>query len=753
MYNKLPKELKDNANFCLWDYETINGHKTKVPYQINGSKADCTNPHCFTDFDTVVNNVTNHDGIGMGIFAPYAAIDIDYCIKNGKKSEMARDIVETLNSYTEYSPSGEGIRIIVKAEHLNYDSSRYYINNHKIGLEVYVAGITNKYVTITGNAIRECDVAERPHEIMAVLDKYMTKPVVTDTTQINIPGSFLSDKSVMSKAMQSKQGEKFKALWNGHYTSSQSEADQALCAILAFWCGGDMEQMDRVFRKSKMYRNKWERLDYRNGTLKKAVMLTKEFYKPLRTDAMLDFNDAANTRTKLNVARNSRYSSGDIGFGRLYADIFKDVARYVPERKKWYIYEGKRWVADIGSLMAMELCKDLADAMVIYTASIKEEATRKYFLDVCKKWSQRHFREIYPVALESFDKNRYLLNCNNGTLELDTKRFREHKSSDYLTKICHVDYEPDSASERFDKFIGEIMSGDMERARFLQKALGYGIGGDTKYECMFFLYGELTRNGKGTLMESCLSVVGNYGRAVRPETIAQKHNANSQSPSEDVARLSGVRFANISEPSRGLVLNAAQVKSMTGNDTLNARFLNENSFDFKPQFKLYINTNYLPVISDTTLFSSGRIVIIPFNRHFEEWEQDKSLKAEFAKPTVQSAILNWLVKGYQLLQSEGFKAPQSVIDATESYSHESDKMARFVEERLTKDNSSEIRTAALYDTYKTWCYDNGCYQENSRNFNHELRKIGTVVRRRPKSGDGKTTLLIGFKLKDLPPLI
>ncbi len=182
------------------------------------------------------------------------------------------------------------------------------------------------------------------------------------------------------------------------------------------------------------------------------------------------------------------------------------------------------------------------------------------------------------------------------------------------------------------------MNGDMDKARFLQKALGYSVSGDTRFECMFFLYGETTRNGKGTLMESILRVIGDYGRAVRPETIALKHSVNSQNPSEDIARLAGIRLANISESSRGLLLNAAQVKSMTGNDTLNDRFLHENSFDFQPQFKLYVNTNYLPVITDTTLFTSGRVLIIPFDRHFEEYEQDKGLKAEFRKPEVQSAI-------------------------------------------------------------------------------------------------------------------
>ena len=208
-------------------------------------------------------------------------------------------------------------------------------------------------------------------------------------------------------------------------------------------------------------------------------------------------------------------------------------------------------------------------------------------------------------------------------------------------------------------------------------------------------------------MESVLKVLGDYGKAVRPETIAQKHTVNSQAPSEDIARLAGIRFANISEPNRGLVLNAAQVKNMTGNDTLNARFLNENSFDFEPQFKLYINTNYLPVISDMTMFSSNRVIIIPFDRHFEPWEQDRNLKAEFARPQTQSAILNWLIAGYRNLCKEGLNQPASVVAAIRSYQHESDKLAQFADERLVADITSEVKTAAVYEAYRRWCSDNG----------------------------------------------
>lgn len=759
MYDKLPSELKENALFCLWRYEERDGNLTKVPYQINGSCADATKKNTFADYRLVANAASGYDGIGMGVFGTFCAIDIDHCVAGGKLTSMAQDIVDTMNSYTEFSPSGSGIRIIFKVLGLSYDKKRYYINNRKIGLEVYVAGMTSRFVTLTGNAIRKCGIEVRTTEMMTVLEKYMVKKVKERKPKTAVPGSYLTDESVISKAMASKQGEKFKSLWNGTIPEdkSHSEADQALCTILAFWCGGDTAQMDRLFRQSGLMREKWERDDYSTATLENAVALTTEFYKPIAVDSAADeFNETTQALAQINPARNNRYRNGDIGFGRLFADVHKRVARYVPERKKWYIYDGSRWVPDIGGLMAMELCKELADGLLLYLLTFKDESVRIRNLEDYSKWQQRRLRDIYlkeaqsvyPVSMEEFDADRYLLNCENGTLDLRTMQFRDHDPEDRLTKMAHVSYDPAATCNRFERYIDEIMSGDTERARFLQKALGYAVSGDTRHECMFFLYGETTRNGKGTLMESILRVVGDYGRAVRPETIAQKQNINSQNPSEDIARLAGIRFANISEPSRGLVLNAAQVKSMTGNDTLNARFLNENSFDFQPQFKLYVNTNYLPVISDMTLFSSGRILIIPFDRHFEEWEQDKTLKSAFAEPEAKSAILNWLLKGYELLRQEGFTVPKAVTEATMAYSHESDKIAQFADERLQPDTDAETRTASVYDEYRRWCGDNGCYTENSRNFNHELRKFGTVVRRRPQTGGEKTTLLLGYKVRE-----
>ena len=194
---------------------------------------------------------------------------------------------------------------------------------------------------------------------------------------------------------------------------------------------------------------------------------------------------------------------------------------------------------------------------------------------------------------------------------------------------------------------------------------------------------------------------------------------------------------------------------MTGNDTLNARFLHENSFDFQPQFKIYVNTNFLPVINDMTLFSSDRIIIIPFDRHFDEKSRDTTLKRRFAKPDAQSAILNWLLEGYRLLQTEGLFLPKSVKDATDRYQHDSDKMALFFEDNLVADAAAEELTSTVYARYKGWCQDNGSYPEGMKNFKQGLQAFAHVVRKRPKYGGEKTTMLVGYRLIsefDAPPL-
>jgi putative DNA primase/helicase len=763
-YENLPQYLKDKAKFCVWKQESGKG---KVPYQANGKRAKANKVNTFTDFKNALDVVDKFDGLGIGIFNKISAIDIDNCIDvSGNYSDLAKDVMDIFKgSYIERSPSGKGIRVIFLIDGFSYDKRLYYINNQKLGLEVYVAGSTNKYVTITGNAINQGKILLANDKLQVLLDKYMQRPKTNTGITNEESSSFLSDSSVIEKATASATGNKFKALWKGDTSSypSQSEADLALCSILAFWCGRDINQMDRLFQQSGLMRDKWHRVQsgstYGQITLEKAIANTKETYSPMgkNSSASEDFMaDKLMDLSKLEPFKNPRYYSNDIGNSNLFADFYKSIARYVPERKKWFVYDGKAWRSDTGNLKVMKLCKNLANKLMYYALSIKDENLRKTYIKSAGKWQERRTREIilrdagdvYPLSMSEFDKDIYLLNCFNGTLNLQDGNFYPHKASDYITKIAGVNYDPNAVCNRWIDFVDEVMCGDKEKAEFFQKSLGYALTGDTRYESMFILFGATTRNGKGTSMETFLNICGDYGRTSRPETIGMKINSSSSAPSEDVARLAGSRFVNISEPDKKLVLSAALLKSLTGYDTINARFLHENSFDFRPQFKIFINTNHLPMVTDLTLITSGRVKIIPFERHFEEWEQDKNLKKLFSEEENLSGILNWVIEGYRKIQTDGFKVPATVRQATLDYHKENDKIGLFVEERLSKDANAEERTSALYFAYQNWCRDNGYYTENARNFKSSLASIGRIARKRPKAGGGMTTLLIGYKLND-----
>ena len=763
-YNNLPSELRQNGRFCSWQYESVKGRLTKMPYRLDGHRARSTVREDFCDFDTMIAHIGKLNqgkrtvGLGLGIFDGFCAVDIDHCVEGGKLSEMAVDIINTMDSYTEYSPSGEGIRIIFRAA-FDYDKGRYYINKREIGLEIYVSGCTNKYVTLTGNTIRRVGVNERTAELKALLEYYMKKPEAEYKLPDDFePHSYLTDEQVLEKAMNGRARRFMKLYKEGDFSDygSRSEADLALCSMLAFWCGGDTDQIDRLFRESALYREKWERDDYSERTMNMAVNGCGEFYEPPKpATAYEDFSDfIAYTLKELQPESNSRFPWTDIGGGRLFADCYKAIARYVPERKCWYCYDGGIWRQDVGSLRTMEYVKELADALMSYALTIEDERQRTAYIAYCNRWQKRNNREtflkdaqgVYPISASDFDRDPYIFNCKNGTLHLDTMTFTDHNPDDRLTKISEVEYDPKAVCERFSYFIGEIMDGDEDKARFLQKALGYGLSGDTRHECLFILYGATTRNGKGTLCESVLGVMGDYGCTSRPETISMKQAVSSSSPSEDIARLAGVRFVNISEPGKGLNLDAAKLKTMTGNDTLNARFLHENSFDFKPQFKLYINTNYLPVVNDMTIFKSGRIITIPFERHFDEDEQDRTLKAEFARPENRSAILNWLIEGFRMQQEEGLGMPDEVRKATESYEADSDKIRCFADDCLEKIDGAEERTADVYRAFQIWCRDNGYHPEGMRAFKQLLLSFAQVVRKRPKSGGSETTMLLGYSI-------
>lgn len=299
----IPVSLRQEGRFCCWRYEDRDGRPTKVPYNpLTGYGAKSTDPKTFGTFEQAMfaKDMCGYDGIGIGIFEPFCAIDIDHCIDEyATFSDLAAKVMGIMDSYTEISPSGTGLRIIFKAPGIKYDRSAYLINNQKLGIEVYVSGATNRYVTITGHAIGDNKINDRSEQLQKVLDLFMRREVRQNRTEyIPTPYRMLfSDEVVVKRAGKARNGELFRQLMSGDYSMYQkgngqpdeSRADVALCNILAFWCSGDAEQIDRIFRSSGLMRAKWDEMrgaqTYGQLTIRKAIERVTMTYSAVKNSS------------------------------------------------------------------------------------------------------------------------------------------------------------------------------------------------------------------------------------------------------------------------------------------------------------------------------------------------------------------------------------------------------------------------------------------------------------------------------------
>ena len=293
----IPIELTKENIWCVWKREERGGKPTKIPYNaLTGKRAETNNPETFGAFDIAEEAYLiscDYNGLGILLSNGYCAVDIDHCCQDGIVSDMAAQIVAKLQSYTEYSPSGTGLRIIFKADHFEYDKAKYYLKNPNNGVEVYMCGITNRFVTITGNTAYGYPIRDVSNELLDVLDTYMLRPTKhAPNSGPPMDALAMSDEQVVAKA--SARSAKFRKLFlDGDmtdYANDHSSADLALCNMLAFWTGCDEAQMDRIFRKSALYREeKWgKRDDYSHNTLRMAIADCKEVYNPQKVGGIWD---------------------------------------------------------------------------------------------------------------------------------------------------------------------------------------------------------------------------------------------------------------------------------------------------------------------------------------------------------------------------------------------------------------------------------------------------------------------------------
>lgn len=447
--------------------------------------------------------------------------------------------------------------------------------------------------------------------------------------------------------------------------------------------------------------------------------------------------------------RGGDYSWDDLGMSNLMCDLWDDVC-FCPQQRAWYLWD-QRWVRQPDSGWLYDRLETLLNLLDLYCKEAQYLLARsgaKDDIEVLDKYKTylRGIRRYNPMGsiiqmyatkvrkhASQFDANPWILATPNAAYDLRsgevTANVRQYNVT--MRTSTHRPTMLDTRCQRWYDFIDEITSHDKEKAAFLQRALGYSLLGVNREECMFIAYGQRSRNGKGTLFRAIEAALGGgYFRSASPKMICEQRNGESidyNAPQPMLASLTGARIVSLSEAQQSCRLDASAMKAMTGRDTLTTRGLYEAPFSFVPQFTLWLNTNYLPVVNDDTVFLSDRVWVIEFNEHFDESSRDKDLKDVFADPENLPTILGWLMDGCRSYMRDGLNPPECVRKATRDYRNQNDRIGRFLDECTESGGEADlIKRGELYQVYRNWCVtgDNRFKPIGSTTFYNDLARRG-----------------------------
>lgn len=739
-YSAIPQELKGYKNWVCWqaypDPKSHSGISKKPVNPKTGGLAQSNNPDTWSDFETAVRESAKYSGIGfMFSNSPFFGVDLDDMpndiqdYQNGGADNIISEFVNTLQSYTEFSQSKTGVHIICKG---TLPEGRRKAKNDSGGFEMYENG---RFFVVTGNYCSEYGyINDCTESVKPLHSKYLGKAAEPKPNK-NITVNLNSVDDIVRAACSAKNGSLFKALYSGDFSaySSQSEADMAFCNMLAFWCGCDAEKMDAIFRQSGLMRDKWDRKQsgttYGVITLQKAISGCIQTYNPKKqNDYSISIGNGKVIQT-VDEEKMRAYTFDDMGNAERFVDLFGENVRYCYTEKKWYFYNSMRWSVDnLGVILRMadkcveamkaeaklylqadeESGGDMAKAFEKHMKSSRSNKSKKAMLNEIE-----HHLPILPIQM---DRYKMALNTPSGIINLKNGDVKAHNPEYYFTKITSVDCAEAADCPRWLAFLDDIFAGDKDLIRYIQKAVGYSLTGSTAEQCAFFLYGT-GRNGKSTFIDVIRDVFGDYAANIQPETIMVK-SSQSNAINSDIARLKGARLVTSVEPNEGVRLNEGLLKQLTGDDTVTARKLYSEEFEFKPEFKLWMATNHKPIIRGTDTGIWRRIHMIPFNVQIPEDKVDKNLthklKAEM------TAIFKWCIDGCLMWQREGLQMPAAVLKSVREYRREMDVISAFIEDKCTLEGT--VQASMLYAAYASWADSNNEYCMSNTKFSTELAK-------------------------------
>lgn len=406
---------------------------------------------------------------------------------------------------------------------------------------------------------------------------------------------------------------------------------------------------------------------------------------------------------------------------RLISSFPDEHVIYCPEFENWFLWDevDTRFVWDDGSFMkrrqleiALELGKEAWNsrnegeikALGQWSKTSRMLPRVNSAVDLSKLHVMVHQNQL--------DANIYLLAVDNGIIDLRTGKLRDECPEDLLTKRSNVQYDPDAKSDLFDQFMKQVVP-DLDLRRFLQIACGYTLTGSIEEHKFFYIYGR-PATGKSTFLDTFSKVLGTYSRVSDTSTFMHQGARASGGPTEDLARLAGVRLVMTREVEENERMAAALIAQYTGGGNVAARFLHKGTFEYEPRFKLWIAANHRARVSGARSGIWRRMMVIPMDEVVDKKDRDPTLPRKLGEPEAQSAVLAWAVKGVvkwyaQNKRGKEIKVPSTVEKEGEEYQRESDHLYAFAEEALKKtdDPSDRVPKGDLYEAYQGWCEKEG----------------------------------------------
>ena len=736
MYDNIPYELKELDHWCCFKIEKVdNGRFTKRPYNPNTNEmAKSNDESTWVSFEDATSQSLNYDGIGFFFKAPYVGIDLDKVeneieeyLEQPDTDNIIGEFINVLETYAEISPSGTGIHLITKGELPPRGRRRGNV-------EIYDTG---RFFTMTGKHIGGYNgISEDEYGQLNFLHNKYIASHEKETKQLNTSTGFGNDLSVeqiIDIAKKSKNSLRFTTLYEGDWTQfydSQSEADMALANDLAFWTARDPKKMDDIFRKSNLYRDKWDeqRGDYTYGdmTVNRAIESCQNEFVPENTDT--DFQIFVMEEDVKPAKKDKRYSYDDTGNAERLKDLFGDNIRFNYTSNSWMYYDGKRWKHDDTGrmkILADKVVENMKNEKLFLADGVDQEDMEKYRYRHWKD-SRNHNKKVnmmkecehlLPVTNETFDNDFNLFNVQNGFINLIKGQLSEHERSNYFTKISNVEYTDKADCPKWDEFLDDIFLGNQELVRFIKRAVGYSLSGHTSEQVLFVLYGN-GRNGKSVFLDILNEVFGNYSTNIQPQAIMASKNNSDASP--EIAKLDGARLVTTTEPNEGERFDEGLLKQLTGGDRVSARKLYENEFEFTPQFKLWMATNHKPYVRGRDEGIWRRFVIIPFDKQIPLHEIDRDLTKKLKREL--PAIMRWCVDGFLEWQRIGLSEPAIIKEQRDEYRTEMDSISAFIEECCETDYKFKISASELFSAYDNWAKRNNQHKMTNVKFAAEMLK-------------------------------